>query len=467
MRADNDRRYATYDPAAADQLTSSSAPDIRPVSASARRSLARAASHQAVIYGLPSVYQYAAMCAQCAPDAEGAPWRLDELDHARRPADARYQPFRVPNVDTLYSNGWLDLTGGPVCIDLPDFGDRYYTLNFLDAYSNASNVSARTHPAQPRRLMVATSAWTGDVPPGATLLRVATPMMWLLLRIQYFDVDDDLRAVHRLQDGVHVSSPATGSRSWPIVDQGAVETSPGEFLTALDASLRINGAPHADAAHVDQFRILGVGDSLTDGRPEPDPDVARGIQEGFDEAMRLLSESRPLLGRRIASGWTRVLDKGAHGTNFVARAVMNLVGLGANVVEENCSYNTYVDADGDTLDGAAAGYRICLPTPPPAHAFWSITLYDADTGLLHDAPEARHSIGTAVNRGHERDSFPDIVISTAPPVTSDEEWLPCPARPFFLVLRIYQPALSALREEWIPPPVERIDVHGAANPVNA
>ncbi|AFR51293.1 DUF1254 domain-containing protein [Gordonia sp. KTR9] len=466
-RVENDRGYTTYDPATADQLTCSSADDVRPISPWARRSLARAVAQQAVIYGLPSVYQYASMCAQCAPDDEEAPWRLNELEHARRPADARYQPFRVPNVDTLYSNGWLDLTAGPVIIDLPDFGDRYYTLNFLDAYSNASNVSARTHPVQPRRLMVATTTWAGDIPATVDLLRVATPVMWLLLRIQYFDVHEDLHVVHQIQDDVAVNAPATGTRRWPVVDQGTVETSPDEFLVALNASLRINGVPHTDAAHVDQFRILGVSPSPAVTRPEADPDVVQGIRDGFHDAMRLLKESRPLLGRKTASGWTRVLDKGAHGTNFVARAVMNLVGLGANVVEENCSYNTYVDANATVLDGGVASYRIGLSTPPPAHAFWSITLYDADTGLLYDAPGGRHSIGTAVNRTDEHDGFPDIVVSTDRPQAADQEWLPCPAKPFFLVLRIYQPARSALREEWTPPPVEKLEERATAKPNSA
>ncbi|WP_280181998.1 DUF1254 domain-containing protein [Nocardia farcinica] len=441
---------AVYDPASAEQLTASQRFDVVPSQARAREKLARALTMQAVVYGLPSVYQYASMCAQCAPAENGSNWKLGEFAHGRAIAGPGYQAFRVPNVDTLYSNAWLDLTDGPVCIELPDFGGRYYTLNFLDAYSNASNISARTHPGL-RRFLVATPGWNGPVPAGFTLFRVATPLMWILMRIQVFDADD-LPEVHRLQDSVTLHRPGDTRRPWPVVTQEQVEVSAEAFLTALDTSLRVNGVPIRDAAYVGQFRTLGVG-SHRGGPVRSDAAIRRGAEAGFRDAMELLAQSRPLLGRPIGTGWTQVLDKGAHGDNFLARAVMNFVGLGANVVEENCSYNTYVDAHGAALDGSAgATYRIEMSVPPPAEAFWSITVYEADTGWLHDAPGARHSVGTATNIAHRRDDPWFITIGASAPANSDV-WLPCPPKRFFLVLRIYQPGVDALTGRWTPPPV--------------
>ena len=40
------------------------------------------------------------------------------------------------NVDTLYSFGLLDLQKEPVVLKVPPISGRYYTLQFIDAYSN-------------------------------------------------------------------------------------------------------------------------------------------------------------------------------------------------------------------------------------------------------------------------------------------------------------------------------------------
>jgi len=242
-----------------------------------------------------------------------------------------------------------------------------------------------------------------------------------------------------------------------VVDARSVEVSSAAFFTALDVSLAVNGIPLTDVAHVHQFRQLGVGTG-TFSMHDLDEATRKGMEQGFETAMTMLSRSRSLLGRRTESGWTRVLGKGAHGHNFFARAVMNYVGLGANVVEENCSYNTYVDDDGQRLTcGGGDEYRIEFVTSPPAQAFWSITLYDAETGWLYDAPEKKHSAGSAVNGDDAAAGPSTITVSASPPTTDspDHAWLPAPQHPFFLVLRIYQPTEDALSEQWTPPRVVR------------
>jgi hypothetical protein len=446
----------TYDPSSADQIAATEAADVHPSDALDRQRWAQSLAMHAVVYGLPSVYQYAGMCDACAPAADGERWATNSLVHERTIAGAEFQAFRVPNVDTLYSNAWLDLSDGPIVVVLPDFGSRYYTLNFLDAYSNASNVSRRTHPEQPRALFLACSDWTGSVPEGIEVFRVATPIMWLLMRIQAFG-DSDLPTVHSLQNAVTIDAPTTSVPAWPVVDPRSVEVSSAAFFTALDASLTVNGVPFTDVAHVHQFQQLGVGTG-TYSSDHLDEATRKGMEQGFETTMAVLSGSRSLLGRRTESGWTRVLGKGAHGHNFFARAVMNYVGLGANVVEENCSYNTYVDDDGRRLSCEVGDeYRIDFDTSPPAQAFWSVTLYDADTGWLYDAPGKKHSVGSAVNGDDAAAGPSTITVSASPPTTDspDHAWLPAPQHPFFLVLRIYQPTEDALSEQWTPPRVVR------------
>jgi hypothetical protein len=51
----------------------------------------------------------------------------------------------LPNHDTTYTVGRLNLARGPVVIDVPDTAGRYYVIQLLDAYSNTfSYIGRRT-----------------------------------------------------------------------------------------------------------------------------------------------------------------------------------------------------------------------------------------------------------------------------------------------------------------------------------
>src|SRR5690606_17009625 len=145
------------------------------------------------------------------------------------------------------------------------------------------------------------------------------------------------------------------------VDSKSVESSWEEFSTALDTVVSLAGVPAREAGLVARYRVLGIGV----GCSPLDAEFAAAAQRGFEQAMEVVRNSRAQLGTRLGTGWTKVRDKGCHGMNFVARAVMNNVGLGANVVEENASFNAYFGSDGVQLDGSRGAYELILREAPP------------------------------------------------------------------------------------------------------
>ena len=64
------------------------------------------------------------------------------------------------NNDTVYSVAQLDVSGGPVRLDVPDSAGRYYVLQFVDAWTN--NFAYVGHRA--------TGTDGGDLPAGAARL---------------------------------------------------------------------------------------------------------------------------------------------------------------------------------------------------------------------------------------------------------------------------------------------------------
>ena len=54
----------------------------------------------------------------------------------------------IQDTDFLYSLAWLDLSGGPLVLALPDTGGRFYEMQFTDVYNGVPVIiSAPSPPA--------------------------------------------------------------------------------------------------------------------------------------------------------------------------------------------------------------------------------------------------------------------------------------------------------------------------------
>ena len=131
-----------------------------------------------------------------------------------------------------------------------------------------------------------------------------------------------------------------------------------------------------------------------------------------------------------------------------------MAGLGANVREENASYTTFADGKGAALDGASSRYMLRLQTPPPVNSFWSVTLYDAKTFALHPNPLHRYLVSDRT-KGLKVQKDGSIEIRIQRAASSDGNWLPAPAGPFFVVIRAYGPKPDMLNGQWLPPTISR------------
>jgi hypothetical protein len=378
--------------------------------------------------------------------------------HDRELAGPGYAAFKTPNVDTLYSNAWLDLSAGPVMVDVPAFGSRYYTLNFLDMYSNATNISTGTAGGHGGRYLVATTDWNGEIPPDSTVFRVATGWMWLLLRI-FVEGPQEVPVGRDLQDAVRLtalSAGATPSRRFPAATVDSVRSDWRSFFQVLDFVLNTTAHPDQEDALVYRFQALGLGTGETWQPDSLDAADQAGMAAGYRDALDAVVSARSSLGVPIPGiGWSRGRPA-AYGFNYLRRAATNHVGLGATVVQENQAFMCWFDSAGSPLDGTRGAYELAIPTPPPVDAFWSLTAYDASTLELYPNEIDRYVISNRTpGTRYDEDGTLRVRLATARP-DSTENWLPVPAGHFYLCIRAYLPRPELLHGDWTPEPVRLI-----------
>jgi hypothetical protein len=102
------------------------------------------------------------------------------------------------------------------------------------------------------------------------------------------------------------------------------------------------------------------------------------------------------------------------------------------------------DAEGQPLDGSKHNYTLTFPAGqlPPANAFWSVTMYDGKTQLLIENPIGRYLVNSPMLPGMKKNPDGSLTLyiqKDSPGKAKEANWLPAPAGPIYLVMRLYWP----------------------------
>ena len=403
-----------------------------------------------------------------APDRKGnAPVNVfSNADKFARPSD---RTVVAPNVDTLYSITHLDLGKGPIVIEHPNVGSRYFTFELVDPWTNVIGyVGSRTTGARAGKYAIAWSKKPGKRVPGVHTITSQYRRVWVVGRTLTDGTPADLRAARKLQEQYALvpldrldnppKPPATNTHvkpRKPVVPEGLA------WFDALGDAMASNPPPARDQPLLDQLAQVGIGPGLHPSQENLPQPVLDGLVAGFAQAKAALPNGAKsaVLQKAIAGGgWAPVPENlGAYGTDYETRAEIAVVGLGANTIQEATYPTALADSTGALLDGAKR-YRIVFPRgqTPPNRAFWSLTMYTLDGFLVPNA-EHRYAIGSThpplVKR---RDGSVVVAVQHDRPAEKDVNWLPAPPAPFRMSLRIYRPKPSVLNGAWKPPPIEPV-----------
>jgi hypothetical protein len=147
---------------------------------------------------------------------------------------------------------------------------------------------------------------------------------------------------------------------------------------------------------------------------------------------------------------------GVYGNDYLKRAFVAMVGLGANLPEDAIYPLAVKDADGQPLTGANS-YVLHFNKGelPPVEAFWSVTMYDAQ-GFPVPNSLNRYALGDRDSLRFNADGSLDIYIQHEKPGAADESnWLPAPEGAMGVTMRLYAPRENVLDGSWNPPAIRK------------
>lgn len=427
--------------------------------AAARQSLARAIGLTAFVFGYPLIESMRTCRLQTGGSAS-TPLRapVDALHPIRRPSTDQDRDIVTPANDLLYSTAWIHLADGPRLVTVPAAArhpGRYFVLALYDAWTeNFENLGPRNCAAEGETVLLVGPG--GQVPPGLEghrVLRCPTNLVWLIARILVGD-EADWPAARALQAEIALApAPGTGLGRRPLaVEQWAGEPvdamaeaweqqRPAEqvaprFFTALCQALAETPARPEDAGLIAWLGQAGLVANPQFAWEALDEPLREGLVAGFADAVSLVASAAR---SRHTRPWTLASRAGRYGSDYLARALTAYIGLGALATDEALYGAGHFDARQQPLTGARR-YRLRFAPGelPPVEAFWSVTLYDADRFLYPNAI-GRHAIGDRTP-GLRLEADGALVIDFAHEAPADaRNWLPTPAGPFYLILRLYHP----------------------------
>ncbi len=430
----------------------------------------------AYIYGYPLVtMEITRRVMTNVATASGNRGPMGQIVKARSYPDASFRDVTAPNADTLYTTAWVDLAKEPWILSLPDFKGRYFLFPMLDGWTTVFQVpGTRTTGTGPQTYAITGPGWAGTLPAGVKEYKSPTSMVWLLGRIYCTGTPEDYAAVHALQDQIGLVPLSAYGKTYtppagvvdPSVDMKTPQCRirPGE-PDGSGGLFRSAGAADEDEAHPPRrtprrWRVsakIGLVPGKDFDASKLQADFAKRIpQVAFD---RIMVQFKTNSAVKDINGWNYITKTGIYGTDYLMRALITAIGLGANRPQDAVYPTSLKDANGRAYDGANR-YVVHFPKGklPPAKGFWSITMYDANYFFVAN-PINRYSISARQNLKANPDGSVDLYVQEGSPGADKESnWLPAPAGKFILMMRLYWPRESApslLDGSWTIPAVAK------------
>lgn len=435
------------------------------------------AASDAYIYGYPLVTMEMTrrvMTNVAAVEKTRAP--MGQFLRLRSYPDATYRDVTAPNADTLYTTAWFDVGKEPWIVSIPDMKGRYFLFPMLSGWTDVFQVpGTRTTGTGAQTYAITGPGWKGALPPGVVEYKSPTSIVWILGRIYCTGTPEDYAAVHALQDACKVYPLSAWGKDWtppagvvnpaidmkkPVRDQ-VNDLSGVEYFKLLAELMKTNPPAAADTAILPKLAMVGIVPGKDFDPSVADPAVINRVPKITFNRIMLHFLTGPEISN--INGWRFTTKAGVYGTDYIQRALVTAIGLGANRPQD-AVYPTSMKSGGGLLarkyDGANKYVmHFAKGQLPPVKGFWSITMYDENYFFVAN-PINRYSISARQNLKANADGSVDLYIQKdSPGADKESNWLPAPAGKFILMMRNYWPnpnAPTIIDGSWKIPEVKKV-----------
>jgi len=391
-----------------------------------------------------------------------------------------HQLVFTPNSDTPYAGLPLDLSGGPLVVELPP-GPLMCVINDLNQRYVADLGLPGPDGGTGGKHLILPPDYKGDVPAGYYASTSSTNRILLMLRV--IPVNGDINAAFEMMKTIKVT-PLNASAGWRQPEWqelgnrqmiGAPMQFEANFKYWDELYEVINTEPprDADRNYYGELAVLGI----VKGQPfNPDARMKNILEQAArmgSAQMRVQSFADRRPDREVWPDrkWEWATLRSENGT-FDAPTYVDLD------AREKWFYQAQIespamfrrtagagslywlglkDNTGAYLDGGKS-YRLTVPQPVPAKLFWSVTVYDSDTRSEIQSDLNHAALRSMYELKDQTGTKPvDLYFGPEAPSGMRARWIKTlPGKGWFAYFRIYGPDQAAFDGSWKPGDFERI-----------
>lgn len=397
---------------------------------------------------------------------------INQFFHTRRvllPEDG----FPAPNMEVIYSQGFLNLKDEPYLITKPAT-ERGFTICINDCYGDCIDVLGKggTKGSEDKAVYALTGPdFQGVLPEGVIREDVPTNYAYLLVRAKISNIDsqEEIEEIRALQDAMDLRPLSQYQKSYitpkgkydPAFDvHPMVRLSSGleieTFFNLYNSLVGDNPGLAEDVAYAKQFLPYHVGPGeifcLAD-YDEEEQVFLRGLTQ------RKRENKTP--GGYAINNWEYMPPRyGRYQGDYKLRAYLSFTGFGQNFPEMSAYPSCYIDKDGEQLNGKYK-YKMTfqkngLPPCQDDIGYWGLTVYKKETYGLIENEIRRYSIKDDGQLVENDDGSITLYLQIEPPAEKYfNNWLPVCEGDFFACMRFYYPTEKILNKEYSLPFIEK------------